>query len=139
MVYHRAYSSASCYFHSMLLHITLKLSKFFSFKIVRCISVDIVCLKYHVVFTPSSHLSHYLLSVFCFQLALNHCLFVLLVEVVVPVNDYVNLQPSSSIFLVISPPIPLFVLVSASLLVKYILKVINSQESLTESTILFLN
>ena len=63
------------FFHSMLLHIKLKLSKFFSLKIVRCISVDIVCLKYHVVFIPSSHLSDYLFLVFCFQLAVNHCLF----------------------------------------------------------------
>ena len=47
--------------------------------------------------------------------------------IVVPVNDYVNLQTSSSVFLLFSPPIPLFVLASTSLLVKSILKVINSQ------------
>ena len=47
--------------------------------------------------------------------------------IVVPVNDYVSLQTSSSVFLVISPPIQLFVLVSTSLLVNSILKVTNSQ------------
>ena len=58
--------------------------------------------------------------------------------IVVPVNDYISLQTSSSVFLLISPPIPLSVLVSTSLLVNYF-ESNKLSESLTESTILSLN